>query len=56
MKSFLLLKSHIFIAHIACVASVSVWFGLVFDWFHIILYGTVNGELKFIQNRSKNRF
>ena len=26
MKSFLLLKSHIFIARIACVVSVSVWF------------------------------
>ena len=26
MKFFLLLKSHIFIARIACVASVSVWF------------------------------
>ena len=22
----------------------------------LLLYGTVNGELKFIQNRSKNRF
>ena len=22
----------------------------------VLLYGTVNGELKFIQNRSKNRF